>query len=177
MCGNICASGECMGRQCTRVAFVTSEQYAPHFMVLGYADARCQELSEAAGLPGEFVAFLSDSETDARDRVPRDVRYARVDGELIVETLNDYFMTTSELEVPVSVDELGNELTAGPEDDVWTGSTVGGTADHTCNDWTGGSVNVRYGSATYTTAPWISDGAHVCNDDPTPMARFYCFQL
>ncbi|MBW2388703.1 MAG: hypothetical protein JRG89_09715, partial [Deltaproteobacteria bacterium] len=87
-------------------------------------DAICQTLADDAELPGEFSAWISDSNIDARDRLVRSAEnYMRVDGVRLADNWSD-LTTTPYLENPISIDEEGSSATYG----VFTGTRVGGTA-------------------------------------------------
>ena len=71
---------------------------------LSGADAICQGEADRAGLGGTFVAWLSTSDTDARDRVD-DVLYRRLDGQLVAVDLND--LTDGSIANPINLDVDG----------------------------------------------------------------------
>src|SRR5262245_22597746 len=65
-----------------RLAFATSRLYPPNFGGLAVADAHCQELAQAAGLPGSYMAWLSDGlgASPSNRFLKSALPYARVDG-------------------------------------------------------------------------------------------------
>lgn len=150
--------------------FVTSLAYDGNFGGLVGADAKCTTHATAAKLTGHFVAFMSDSKTDALARITADGPWQ------FVGTTSVAFNNKKNLETkPQSVywtDENGTNLMPVTPDSLsyWTGSVIGGTRatnDQVCLDWTAG--NSAYGSAGYVsghdgfsqeTAHWAGDPAN-----------------
>src|SRR5690349_1441788 len=62
------------------VAFLTSSRHDGDLGGLAGADATCQTLAEGAGLPGRFVALLSDADQSAIDRLDSASGWVRTDG-------------------------------------------------------------------------------------------------
>ncbi|MEZ4248105.1 MAG: hypothetical protein R3B99_07695 [Polyangiales bacterium] len=60
----------CFENACTtgKRLFVTNQFFTANFGSLAGADMRCQAAATAAGLPGTFKAWLSDSETSMASR-------------------------------------------------------------------------------------------------------------
>ena len=115
------------------LVFVTSVGYPGNFGGLAEADAICQELAENAGLTGTWTAWLSDDNTDARDRIPDEGPYKLLDlnQTIVADDLAD--LTDSSLDAPIILDENG-EL---PFTDVWTGTQPDGTRTvSNCSNWT-----------------------------------------
>jgi Protein of unknown function (DUF1554) len=68
------------GGSCT--VFVTSQGFNGNLGGLAGADTKCQALADTAGLGGTYKAWLSDSTTDARNRLTQaTVPYRLVDGQ------------------------------------------------------------------------------------------------
>jgi hypothetical protein len=139
-------------------------------------DAVCRNLATAAHLPApeSFVAWLSDSSTDARDRLTLDdVPYRRLDDFRVASSKADLLTFATGNTNSLHVDELGNYL---------TGQTLAFTAsDHagvymgySCLDWslsTGGS-NVFAGNASrLRTNRWTAHAGVACVNT----WRLYCF--
>src|SRR5262245_59197581 len=126
------------GGSCT--VFVTSQLFTGNLGGLVGADAKCQQLADGAQLPGAFKAWLSDSTTDARDRLTQaTVPYIRVDGIQIADGFQD--LVDGSLDAPINVTEQGD--TVPPFQLVWTGTNEEGrlglgpgASIQTCTEWT-----------------------------------------
>lgn len=107
------------------------------------ADAHCTTLAEAAGATGKtWVAYLSTSDTDARDRIGAGP-WVNAKGETIAESVDQLHSDQNALKKATALNEIG-ELVNGRGDkpnrhDILTGSLPDGTAhDATCENWTSG---------------------------------------
>ncbi len=161
----------------TYVVFVTGDPRDGNFGGLAGADAFCQARADAGvangTLPsGHYVAFLSTSAVDAKDRIA-DVAYGLSDGTPIAASKADLLSGT--IANWINRDENGQALFA----DVWTGSTTSGTVNSTdqCADWTSNSSfdSGKVGDNGYTTlSRYISNGsfAYPCSN----LMHVYCFQ-
>jgi hypothetical protein len=114
------------------------------------ADAFCQELAEAVGFGHKtWVAYLSTSEVDARDRIGAGP-WRNQQGVVIadnVEALHDQVAggaldaTWPPADLSIALDENGDEV-QNEEHDILTGSLEDGTlASATCQDWTSDSAD------------------------------------
>lgn len=153
-------------------AFVTTATYLPqtHFTGLGGADTLCGTLATTAGLPGTFVAWMSDSATDAKSRISGDA-IRLVNGDRVALGRTD--LLDSDLAFAIDIDQAG---TTGITGAVWTGTLADGTKDtDNCSDWgtnlvgTSGTV----GNAATTDGTWTDDGTATCD---TP-AHLICIQV
>lgn len=109
---------------------------------LAGADAHCGSLAEAAGISGKtWRAYLSTSDTDARDRIGKGPWFnaKRVK---IADDVASLHSDANAITKQTALDEKG-EMVNGRGDkpnrhDVLTGSKPDGTkiADQTCGDWT-----------------------------------------
>ena len=164
--------------------FVTSQTYTGNLGGLAGADAKCQNLADAAGLPGTFKAWLSDGTTSAASRfIQRPVPYALVGDTIISYSWND--LTDGSLLHPINLDENGNLV----EEVVWTNTTTSGgiwSPINHCINWT--SVDFGefggIGVSTATDERWTAyiytfDGSYTegwpCWDTDNPK-RLYCFE-
>lgn len=98
-------------------------------------DAICASAAAAAHLPdpASFVAWLSTSGTDARDRVSSNGPFRRLDAYTVANNETD--LTDGSLDTTIHVDENGSYLTGTPE--VATGTLADGTASGIdCLGWT-----------------------------------------
>lgn len=92
-------------------------------------------MAQAAELDGAWVAWLSDSQTRAIDRVQDSGPWYRVDRQTLVFNNRASLMVTPL--AAVGTDERGNPLVG----EAWTGTSPGGrTAANNCVDWTSGST-------------------------------------
>jgi len=132
-----------------KTVFITSESYTGSLGGLEGADAICQLHADAAGLKGEYIAFLSTSTTNAVQRLtPTLGPYVLVDGSIVVKNFAELFATTPYgadlstyqfLAQPIALDEWGDSHIF---DAVWTGTSVNGVvADANCDDWMEGGVS------------------------------------
>jgi cysteine-rich repeat protein len=163
-----------------RLVFVTSMQFSGgSFKGLGGADQRCRSLAAQARLPNfaGFKAWLSDSQTDARDRMFRGRgRYLLVNGLVVVDSWDA--LLAGELQNGINVTELSETK----DYFAWTGTNPDGTAvpgaDH-CADWTGDLLanegfwgNTKAVTAEWTLAVSMIDQPQFCLGD----LALYCFE-
>ncbi len=132
-------------------------------------DAICQALADAAGLvdPGPYKAWLSDSITDARDRLTHDGPWVRLDGVPVAFSKAD--LTDQWLFSSINHSETGDY------NNLWvqTGTQVDGTwAGQDCSGWTDGSSGTAAkGISPYAHYGWTAASNQSCSS----MARLYCF--
>jgi hypothetical protein len=188
-CGTVCASGRCIAGVCARRVFLSSGLYAGgNIGGLTGADDKCQALATAAGLTGQYMAWLSDATTNARDRIPAQANaaYIRMDGALVALRY-DTLLTGGELLAPINRTETSLPPTAGTASGVggcgmntrlaWTntnasGYKVGGSLE--CGGWKDMSQNGLLGDGNRVTGEWSSNCAPVlCSYT----ASLYCFEL
>ncbi|RWN56346.1 MAG: hypothetical protein EOS11_19060 [Mesorhizobium sp.] len=109
---------------------------------LAGADAHCASLAEAAGVTGKtWHAYLSTSDTDARDRIGTGPWF-NAKGVKIADDVASLHSDANAITKQTALNEKG-EVVNGRDDkpnrhDVLTGSNPDGTkiADQTCGDWT-----------------------------------------
>jgi len=139
---------------------------------LAAGDAICQYLATDAGLeaPGSFLAWLSNSTTDAIDRFSYDGPWIRVDGVKIADSRAD--LVDGELFSALNVKEDGKYL---GNYGAWTGTSTSGlgTGDH-CDGWTSAdpATNGTRAVVNATGANWTEKNAMQCSDGGM---RLYCF--
>jgi hypothetical protein len=135
-------------------------------------DAICRNLAAAAGLANadSFKAWLSDSSTDARDRLTSDGPWARLDGMMVAESKSA--LLNSWLNTSVSVTENGDYVGSL----VWTGTSEGGTmSSEVCSDWTNSSDSAAglAGQSNDSNAKmWTHRNYPPCFNSE----RLYCFE-
>jgi hypothetical protein len=125
----------------SRIVFVSSMKYRGALGGLAGADATCQALAVAGGLPGEFKAWLSDSAASAGERLSHSPDpYVRTDGVQVAADWSE--LVSAPLSNPINVDEHGGTL---PPDGnffstsyVWTGTLPDGrgVGPWNCDEWT-----------------------------------------
>ncbi len=141
---------------------------------LAAGDAICSSAAATAHLPDpdSFVAWLSTSSIDARDRVTSDGPFRRLDAYIVAGDKDD--LTDGSIDTSIHVDEHGNYLTGTPE--VATGTLADGTASGLdCLDWTSADVSDDHtgGRPNYARLPdWTEFSLAIgCNGN----RRLYCF--
>jgi len=150
------------------LVFLTSTGYQGNFGGLAGGDANCTALANGAGLAGPWVAWLSDTSTDARDRVHNGGPYQNVaDNSKIADDLTD--LTDGSLDSTILNLSGGTEGTS-----VWTGTYPDGTINPVshCSDWTSTTGSGNYGTADFTNTNWTQSGGVICDG----ARRLYCLQ-
>ena len=95
----------------SNTVFLSSAVYDGAMGGLDGADAKCQALAAAAGLPGTFRAWLSDSTGSPSTRFTQStLRYVRVDGVKVADDWADLTDATKLLYAPINVTENGDQL-------------------------------------------------------------------
>lgn len=177
--GNDSVNDGCYACLKARKVFITSEAFKPHFGGLEGADSLCRQLANKGGLARwqTFKAWLSDSKTDAVDRIYLGPGiYVRVDEEVVVDG-GDQFLSGT-LNVPIEIDEYGSKVVAS----AWTGTRPDGTAvpgaAH-CSDWHSDAHLEQgyYGIGILSDSRWTFDDEPKTN--PTSCIfdnRLYCIE-
>ena len=170
--GGVCAPATCgNGGPCS--VFVTSGDVGGNLGGLDGADAICQFLADANGVPGTFRAWLSDATGSPSTRfVQSPGPYVLLDGTVIAASWAD--LTDGAILAPIQVDESGNS-SADPE--AWTNTQADGTVDapgRHCQNWTDGNQSIgAVGVTPATDAAWTESGrVAACFAG----AKLYCFQ-
>jgi Protein of unknown function (DUF1554) len=114
------------------LVFVTSTTHTGNLGGLDGADDICQARAAAAGRPGTFKAWLSDSTASAMDRLTHaNVPYVRVDDVQVADDWVD--LVDGTLDAPIVKDEA-NVTT---DEFVWTGTDGrGNEVTPNCAGWT-----------------------------------------
>ncbi|MFC1753069.1 DUF1554 domain-containing protein [Thermoproteota archaeon] len=138
---------------------------------LSAADSKCNEAAAAAGLPGTYAAWLSDSTTSAASRVLNsDQPYYLPDGTTKVAN------SMSSLLLGTILNKI-NKFASGENSNIpyiWTNTKPDGTAystSNTCNNWASTTGEARYGRTYYDDDRWTSENDMQCSY----FASFYCF--
>lgn len=155
-----------------KYVFVTSTTYDGNIGGLSSADNACQARATAAGLPGTYKAWLSDSATSATSRLAHpSVPYKLVDGTLIANSWTD--LTDGDLQNPINKTETGASLNTY----VWTNTKTNGDIDSTafhCLNWTSNVSNLfSYGGfSSWADIHWTQYYQPFCNQRNS----FFCLQ-
>ncbi|EDM77756.1 putative lipoprotein [Plesiocystis pacifica SIR-1] len=151
--------------------FVTSEDFSGDLGGLTGADAACQQLAEAAGLTGDYLAWLSASPLSAPASrfVQSNALYRLVDGTPVAANWGDLVDDT--LAAAINMDEFG--ATVGPHR-VWTNTSSSGHYDtsSTCLGWHSEDGTGRAGHTNEVDKNWTSHAFHPCSFS----AKLYCVQ-
>ncbi len=148
------------------IIFVTSTLHDGALGGLAGADAVCNERAAAAGLPGEYVAWLSTTEVHAIDRVIGARGWLRPDGRPFADDRRSLLGPNW---YPPTLDEFGQVV---PDDTTTlTGTNFMGMFFHefgSCADWTssagiGDNGGVGTGVPFEGGAGWSSGGAAGCD--------------
>ncbi|CAH2396367.1 hypothetical protein [Mesorhizobium ventifaucium] len=141
---SLAAMGVASSQDATMSFFVTSvgSGKGADLGGLAGADAHCASLAEAAGVTGKtWRAYLSTSDTDARDRIGKGPWF-NAKGVKIADDVASLHSDANAITKQTALNEKG-EVVNGRGDkpnrhDVLTGSKPDGTkiADQTCGDWT-----------------------------------------
>ena len=157
-----------------RTVFLSSSTHKGNLGGLAGGDRICQDLADAAGLSGTYLAWLSDSNESPRTRFTQStVPYVRVDGVKVADSWLD--LTDSSLDAPINVDQTG---TSRRGRHVWTGTkTAGRAAAFHCSGWTALTGDGETGDRSVTNRRWTEDSTPPCGGGGTfTGAALYCFQ-
>lgn len=109
---------------------------------LAGADAHCTSLAEAAGVTGKtWAAYLSTSDTDARDRIGTGPWY-NAKGVKIADDVASLHSDANAIDKETGLTEKGDVVNGRGDTpnqhDILTGTMADGTkaVDQTCGDWT-----------------------------------------
>ncbi|MCA9612852.1 MAG: hypothetical protein KC586_08880 [Myxococcales bacterium] len=172
----------CFENTCTtgKRLFVTNQFFTANFGNLGVADMRCQAAAEAAGLPGTFKAWLSDSEVSMAARSTHaTVPYYTLGTTERRVLARDWADLIDGITLAPVYTETG-AIAPGASGRTWTATDADGTGrGPSCNDWTSTSsgVTATTGYATAAgrvgVANWSTYGSPVaCNNS----FRLYCLE-
>ena len=151
----------------SRAAFVTLEQNSSNLGVwpsatqgtqgIEAADSICNNYAAALNLEdaGSYKAWISDDNTNARDRFVNDGPWFTPDGIPVAENLAD--LTDGEIIAPINQRFFSNHR-------VWTGTDEFGmrVMGANCGGWTGASGSGRAGLSDSITVNWTNWGNTTC---------------
>ena len=174
-CSEVCDNGECLS---SRIVFITSVK-AAGFPGAESIDGYCDGRAFIAGLPGEYVAWVSDAQSSAAERMTHSaVPWVMPDDVVVADNWDD--LTDGTLQAPININEFGAEVTGECDElGTWSGTNPDGThkPGQDCDGWS--SINESdsatvIGSAGVMGSGWSDGGCpeRQCNDN----ARVFCFQ-
>lgn len=154
---NLCRAGTCS----EKLVFVTSTAYAGNFGGLTAADTGCNDRAGIAGLGGSWTAWLSDSSTNAIDRIV-DQRYLTRDGVVAFEN-KAQITNTAKPTLGIGRNEFNGDATGYQ---AWTGTNnPGGAISPNCLNWTtNNSVERGWVGWPGTPISWSAYGSLTCNN-------------
>ncbi len=136
-------------------------------------DAICQNLANAQGMPGTFLAWASSNTVNARDRFAGARGWVRPDGKPVADTIGD--LTSSPLLHPIRVTEQEQGTDLGmTNSQTATGTDAFGVVTANCNNWTDSSAGalVTYGLPHRARSVSFSSTLGSCSSPK----RLFCFQ-
>ncbi len=186
-CKVICSIDASTTNFCAKdgVMFVTGKKWGGNLGGISGADEKCQDSATKAGLSGKWIALLSDSKTNAFDRVPNTL-FIRMDGNRIANGKWSLFKA-SIIENPISITETG-ETVSGNEY-VWTGtqeegvkakssSASGAVTFFNCSNWSDstGQYSGEVGRIKNSNSMgWVDSNSLAC--DINGGLRLYCVMV
>lgn len=148
--------------------FVTKAVYPPDFGGVAGADRICNTAAESVNLGGQWTAWVSDSTSDAIDRLQGSGPWHLLDG---TKAFNNRASLMSTPLVSIRITEIGTDL----GDSVWTGTAVGGVASgNHCRNWTSTAIRDAgmAGNAQNNGSGWTASHQPGCNQQ----SQIYCFE-
>jgi hypothetical protein len=178
-----------------KIVFVSSAKFTGNLGGVPGADAKCQQLAEAAGLPGTYKAWLSDKTSSPAATFTRwNGPYVLVDG---TEVANKWLGLTEDYHlVPINLTETGQDT---GESFQWTNTSLSGgpgpcpcrltpdyprpsVRDGSCQNWTSSNGDLYdgiYGNSIGLGKSWTINILSVTTfqvADCDEMLGLYCFQ-
>lgn len=153
-----------------RLAFISSTQ-TQLGTGIGEGDAFCEQRAAAAGLDGNWLAWLSDSGDEPASRFADiGLGWETPNGVVIADDLAD--LTDGIIDNALRYNEFGNQQTSAIPN-VFTGTLADGTASGAdCSGWTSASGSATAGTSGTKDGRWTDDGTLSCGAP----ARLYCFE-
>jgi hypothetical protein len=169
------------------VVFATSVGFDGNLGGLAGADAKCQARAQAAGLPGTYLAWVSNDFGSPLTRFTQStIPYVRRDGVKVADNWAD--LTDGSLDANINRSELNTQPFVGTATCVLNGNAVKGlTLTNTliqgnqafnflsCNNWTSNSVNLNTGGGHWSSVNsfWTQlQCVYHCGN----LEALYCFQ-
>ena len=144
------------------------------------ADAICQSEANSYGMNGTYKAWLSDSTTNAKDRItPAPYKYTLVDETVVANNFGHLIDPTPTLISPINKSPIGNVTSSSTN--IWTNTTSSGTVKNntaagTCQNWTSASASYtgNVGGYNLGTKPAWTDSSTTQTCDQA--RSLYCIQ-
>ena len=173
--GHTCRKGKCVppptcGNGGSCLVFATSVMYQGNLGGLDGGDAKCNQLAQAAGLPGTYRAWLAHVSGSPSTRFTKNSGpYVLPNGTRVANSWND--LTDGELLAPINQTENGGSPSSSL---VWTGAQTNGLwQGYDCTNWTSNSVDAQGSRGRSDLRQgWTSTGESTCNSS----LALYCFQ-
>ena len=149
---------------CEHRVFFTDDLYNTNVGGLSGMDSKCRDAAVAAGLERDYVAIASDSNVDAKDRIPaQGALYNFTDAATRVRIVSDMSLlwgASPVLEAAILYSNLYN-TTAGVLAWMLTGTNKYGTKlNDNCNNWAAtAGFNFGRGNTHQSDSSWINQGA------------------
>ena len=186
--GNVCTADSCVPAcvpETEFTVFVTEGTFlGVHLDGLAGLDAACQAEADAAGLPGTYVAWLSQPTplvVNAAGRLDNGT-FVLVDGTKIAD--DGAGLTSGTLLNPINLTATGAPVDPATSDRVLTGTAPNGKflaasgGGTSCAGWGSGSIAfgelVIHGNAENPGSGWTTQGEIDCLTQPGPL---YCFEI
>ncbi len=135
------------------------------------ADASCNAEAASAGLPGSYLAWLSDGAQSPSTRFAQTSEtYTLVDGAKVVDGWSD--LVDGTLFGTIRLTAAGDAVVTN---NVWTGTAPDGTASsENCSDWTSTSAaeSGLAGATFHADSRWTSNALRPCSSN----GRVFCFE-
>ena len=152
--------------------FATSTRTQGNIGGFAAADAFCQARATAAGLTGQFKAWLGsvDSGTTAASRLdPASGPFVRTCGGTIATNIAD--LLDGSIALPVGCNEFGASLLSDCTGS-WSGTDSNGSASDGCNNWTRNDYSGRTANECATNSTWTQSDSRICTEN----RRIYCVE-
>jgi hypothetical protein len=161
--------------------FVTKDIFNGQLDGIAGADKKCQTAAGQAGLPGNYVAYLSYADTskvDAPSRVGGARGWTRTDGKYFVQKIEE-FHTGQAMSTP-DINEYRESIANSQTPLVWTGTSSQGTYVDQCavsqtdaTPWAGTYGVAMRGNSLTTTSEAVQFNSTRC----AAVAHLYCFGI
>lgn len=174
----VCSDAMLVQERLNTFIFVTSTTTTGDLGGIEGADATCNALAATAGLPGDYLAWLANSDPDTAPNT----RFFQSSGPYLlpngIKVADDYADLKGGGDHAVDRDEFGDLVSTGGGTVAWTnvlatGAQGGvGPSNNHCDDWINGTGGVgNFGVFTLSSTAWTSAGSATCTEAD---GRFYC---
>ena len=165
-----------------KIVFVSSQLYKGNLGGLVGADLKCQQLAQAANLPGTYMAWLSTAEASPATRMAQAaVPYVLPNGVKVADDWAD--LVDGDIDHAIDITETGSPVTLGDPHcgqsgraSVWSATRPNGTLYDefwSCGGWTNSWGSSMWGNAKEKDDDWIES---CFGDSCARPSSIYCFQ-